>query len=115
MTTDAPAPRVILTTRNCFRCGEEFRAFEQHRICPTCRRPKRSRGCPPRAELLGKPLGLRERQVCDLVVQGLQNKEIAGKLHLETSSVKQYLVRIFGKLGLTSRTALAVWTLGNRA
>jgi len=94
--------------KNCYRCGQEFAAGDSQRICPGCRKPK------VRTEL--KPeLSLRERQVVDLVCQAKLNKEIAWELHLTEGTVKEYLNRIFKKLGVKNRTELAVRTMLQRA
>lgn len=100
-------PTVVLEPKSCFRCGEEFRAFERARICPACRRPNGRRAAPRPGEMLS----VRERQVCALIMRASLNKEIAYKLHLTEGTVKEYLNRIFRKLGLKSRTALAVWCM----
>jgi len=39
------------------------------------------------------------------------NKEIAYELHLTEGTVKEYLNRIFRKVGATNRTDLAVWAI----
>lgn len=56
-------------------------------------------------------LSFRERQVADLVVRAKLNKEIAHELHLTEGTIKEYLNRIFRKLGVTNRTGLAIWVL----
>jgi two-component system response regulator DesR len=48
-------------------------------------------------------LSTREKQVLGLVVLGLTNSEIAGKLHLSESTVKSHLRSSFAKLGVRSR------------
>jgi len=39
------------------------------------------------------------------------NKEIAYELRLTEGTIKEYLNRIYRKLGLTNRTELAIWAL----
>ncbi len=90
--------------RSCFRCGREFRGEAGNRICPSCRAPKAKKPLNPK-------LSFRERQVVHLVSQAKLNKEIAFELHLTEGTIKEYLNRIFRKLGLTNRTELAVWAL----
>ena len=52
----------------------------------------------------------RERQILELVTDGLSNQEIAEKLNLAQPTIKNYLSRIFDKLNVRSRTqAIAVW------
>jgi DNA-binding NarL/FixJ family response regulator len=48
-------------------------------------------------------LSVRERQVLALVVMGMTNAEIAGKLFLAESTVKSHLSSAFSKLGVGSR------------
>jgi DNA-binding NarL/FixJ family response regulator len=45
------------------------------------------------------------------VSQAKLNKEIAHELHLTEGTVKEYLNRIFKKLEVSNRTALAVWAM----
>jgi two-component system nitrate/nitrite response regulator NarL len=51
----------------------------------------------------------RERQVIDLVTDGLDNKEIAQRLNLATHTVKNYVRHILEKLALHSRLQLAAF------
>lgn len=66
-----------------------------------------------RAAELGKrgpytPLSLRERKLVALVARGLRNREIAIELGITEGTVKVYLHAIFDKLGVASRTELAI-------
>ena len=49
----------------------------------------------------------RERQVIDLVADGLTNKEIAQNLHLSTYTVKSHIHNILEKLALHTRVQIA--------
>lgn len=76
-------------------------------------------GCPwldpdlgPRADALARRspdagLSPRERQLVNLVAQGLRNREIAAELGITEGTVKVYLHAIFVKLGVANRTELA--------
>ncbi len=66
---------------------------------------------PTRAE----PLTTREQQIVDLVAQGFSNREVAQKLHLSEHTIKNYLFRIYDKLGVSSRVELAVYTMNRSA
>jgi DNA-binding NarL/FixJ family response regulator len=48
----------------------------------------------------------REREVTDLVGEGLANKEIARRLNLTEGTVKVHLHKIYEKLDVTNRTSL---------
>ena len=54
-------------------------------------------------------LTARERQLVELVRQAKSNKEIAFELSLTVGSVKEYMYRLFRKLGVRNRTELALW------
>ena len=49
----------------------------------------------------------REREVAELAAEGLSNRQIAERLFLSPRSVGAVLYRVFPKLGVTSRAALA--------
>jgi DNA-binding NarL/FixJ family response regulator len=49
----------------------------------------------------------REREVIDLIAEGLSNKEIASRLNLTTHTVKSHVHNILEKLALHSRLELA--------
>ena len=46
----------------------------------------------------------REREVLDMMMEGLSNKEIAADLNVSTHTVKFHISSILGKLGASSRT-----------
>jgi two-component system, NarL family, nitrate/nitrite response regulator NarL len=60
-----------------------------------------------------KLLSRREFEVVECVVQGMTNREIAERLKLSQHTVKNYLFRVFDKLGLSSRVELLFMTLGH--
>jgi DNA-binding CsgD family transcriptional regulator len=92
--------------KNCCRCGNEFSVDGKDRVCPSCRKPKLAK-----REELPRHLTFREKQIVDLVIQAKLNKEIAYELHLSEGTIKEYLHKVFRKLGVKSRTELAVWAL----
>jgi DNA-binding NarL/FixJ family response regulator len=62
-------------------------------------------GCPP------PKLTRREESVVRLVVQGMVNREIAEQLRLSEHTIKNYLFRIFDKLGVSNRVELALYAV----
>ena len=53
---------------------------------------------------LVEPLSRRELQVLQLIADGLSNREIAARLVLSLNTVKGHTRKIYGKLGVNSRT-----------
>ncbi|MEV5835891.1 protein kinase [Nocardia sp. NPDC052112] len=51
----------------------------------------------------------RERQVADLIAQGLTNKQIAAKLVISPRTADGHVEHILTKLGFTSRAQIAAW------
>lgn len=57
----------------------------------------------------GIRLTSREREVLDLIAEGLSNKAIASRLHISTHTVKSHVRNIMEKLTLHTRLQLAAW------
>jgi DNA-binding NarL/FixJ family response regulator len=57
----------------------------------------------------GIQLTARERQVVDLIADGLSNKEIAEALHIATYTVKSHVHNILEKLTLSTRLQIAAY------
>ncbi len=55
-----------------------------------------------------QPLSAREQEVLALIVEGLTNKEIGRRLSLSPDTVKNHVVHIIEKLGVSDRTQAAV-------
>jgi non-specific serine/threonine protein kinase len=71
---------------------------------PTPGKPQR----PPDTQLTR-----RERQVADLVGQGMSNREIAGRLMISQRTAKTHVENILRKLGFTARAQIAAWISKN--
>ena len=54
-------------------------------------------------------LSERERDIIELVAEGLNNKEIANQLYLSEGTVRNYISQMLTKLDLRDRTQLAVY------
>ena len=61
----------------------------------------------------GSTLTAREREVLKLVAEGLPNKQIARALGITEKTVKAHMTKIFAAIGVTDRTAAALWAHRN--
>ncbi|MBC9733018.1 response regulator [Nocardioides marmotae] len=73
----------------------------------TARVLARLRDGPP-VNPLTRHLTPKERQVLELVKEGLTNRQIATRLGLSEKTTKNYVSTMLGKLGVTSRTQAAI-------
>ena len=69
----------------------------------------------------GRPIALdsvrmtpREREVIDLIAEGMSNKEIAKRLHIATHTVKSHVRNIMEKLTLHTRLQIAAFAHGEK-
>jgi DNA-binding NarL/FixJ family response regulator len=53
----------------------------------------------------------REREVLDLIAQGLTNREIAERMVISEKTVKTHVSNLLNKLNLEDRTRAAIWAL----
>jgi predicted ATPase/DNA-binding CsgD family transcriptional regulator len=60
-------------------------------------------------------LSRREREIADLIAQGLSNKEIASALVIALRTAEGHVEHILTKLGFTSRTQIAAWSAEQHA
>ena len=58
-------------------------------------------------------LSKREEEVMRLVAEGLGNRDIAEQMSLSEHTVKNYLFRIFDKLGISNRVELVLYAVSN--
>ena len=59
-------------------------------------------------------LSPREREVINLIGEGLNNKKIAERLKISETTVRHHLTSIFAKLGVSDRLELLVYAYKNR-
>jgi two-component system, NarL family, response regulator LiaR len=62
----------------------------------------------------GLDLTEREREVLTLMIEGLNNTQIAGKLTVSPSTIKSHVSNVLSKLGVASRTEAVTLALRNR-
>jgi DNA-binding NarL/FixJ family response regulator len=55
----------------------------------------------------------RERQVLELLGEGLANKQISRRLGIKEKTVKAHLTSVFQRIGVADRTAAALWASRN--
>ena len=61
-----------------------------------------------------KLLTKREEELVQLVAEGLTNRDISLQLNLKEHTVRNYLFRIFNKLGTSNRLELAIYVIKQR-
>lgn len=71
--------------------------------------PRVARALLPSRAASGPGLSERERQVLELVAQGLANKQVALRLGISERTVKVHLGNVFRRLGVADRTSAALW------
>jgi DNA-binding NarL/FixJ family response regulator len=60
-------------------------------------------------------LNTRERQVLELIADGLTNRQIGARLGVTEKTIKNYVSNLLAKLGLQSRTQAAVLEMETRS
>jgi DNA-binding NarL/FixJ family response regulator len=68
---------------------------------------RRSRGARKRPNTGWNSLTPTELEVVQLVIDGLNNPEVAARLFMSRGTVKTHLSHVYTKLGVTNRTELA--------
>jgi two-component system nitrate/nitrite response regulator NarL len=62
----------------------------------------------------GALLSRREEQVVTLVADGIGNREVAQRLGVKENTIKKSLLRIYNKLGVSSRVELVLYVLAHQ-
>ena len=63
------------------------------------------------SESSARPLSKREEEIARLVAEGCSNRQISEKLKLSEHTIKNYLFRVFEKLGVSTRVELTLYAL----
>jgi non-specific serine/threonine protein kinase len=89
----------------------EIGAAMDHELAVSCALGERIDLSPEkdRAEHKGVLIGAREEAIGRLIAQGLTNKDIAARLFLSVRTVETHVHNLLNKLGVNSRTQIAVW------
>ncbi|MGX1908786.1 ATP-binding protein [Streptomyces phaeochromogenes] len=80
--------------------------------------PRRAEGNPHPDSVRADPrlasLTRREREVAELVAEGLANQQIADRLVIARRTAEGHVERILGKLGFSNRSQIAAWVAARR-
>jgi two-component system, NarL family, response regulator DevR len=79
----------------------------------TARVLERLRRGPDEDELIAR-LTPQEREVLDLLADGLTNRQIADRLYLAEKTIKNYVTSVLAKMGMARRTEAAVYAATHR-
>ncbi len=90
----------------------EKRSFDRRAFTQTVAEALAARG---QEDGVRDALTEREREVLDLLVLGLTNKEIAERLVISPNTVKRHLKAVFAKLGVSTRAAAVAKAMGDGA
>jgi DNA-binding CsgD family transcriptional regulator/outer membrane lipoprotein-sorting protein len=60
------------------------------------------------------PLSKREKEVLDLLIQGISNKQIAFHLGISEKTVEKHITSIYQKTGVRSRAEVIVWAMARK-
>lgn len=96
-----------------FQHGTEL-SLDEALDCALGEKRKSSSPAPGQKGTSPTPLTRRERQVAELVAEGLSNKDIAARLVIAQRTAEGHVQRILTKLGLTSRAQIAAWAVEHR-
>lgn len=108
---DATEADILDTIRGVHRGESRLSPNISRKVLEEFRRARPLDAEPAGAWGASEPLTEREEEVLALVAQGKSNRDIADQIFLAEGTVKNYVSRIMEKLGVNSRTELAIRAL----
>jgi len=98
------------------RAWEHGRSLDQTSAVAFALEETSARAAVPRAQpAVRDVLTRREREIAELIRQGLGNKEIADTLVISRRTAEAHVENILSKLGFTSRAQVAAWVADESA
>lgn len=107
---DATETEILETIRRVHRGESHLSPNISRKVLEEFRRSRPS-GTHDQGWSEAEPLTEREEEILALVAQGRSNRDIADQTFLAEGTVKNYVSRIMEKLGVSSRTELAILAL----
>ncbi len=95
--------------RAAFERGEQMSTDDAIEFAREARRP-----APAQSEGTEALLTRREREIAELVAEGLSNRDIATRLVISQRTAEAHVEHILAKLGFTKRAQIAAWLTGQR-
>jgi ATP/maltotriose-dependent transcriptional regulator MalT len=94
--------------------GLDLQQVVGHALALLAAKPEPPRHHPARPESGAPPLTQREREIATLIARGLTNRAIAKQLVITERTAETHVSNILGKLGLDTRSQIAIWAVAHR-
>jgi DNA-binding NarL/FixJ family response regulator len=97
--------------RKCIRCVCDGQVWAKSEELQFVLEAVEAHGSQTSRSLGSRPLSKREEQITTLVAEGYSNRQISERLGLSEHTIKNYLFRVFEKLGVSTRVGLTLYAL----